>query len=466
MPFTITDQGSKTGQLYGVYLQDEWKLTPTLTLNYGARYDVVRAFTQGIAAQPARQSRLERDAADHLPHRLCAQLHAAAAGADRAGDVALFNGTTKQSQIQHRRSGQGRARALFRRRRRAALQRRLQARRSTLITRSSATCSTRASSARRSSSSPFNYAKGYAWGVELSGNYTHGPIDLYANVARGEEKAKNIISAQYFFAPDELAYIHDHYIFTDHSQKWTASGGGSYTIQDGIGTLVPTADFIYASGLRTDDPNGIVPNGGELPCYCVFNAGIAQNFTGPGALKGVTIRADVLNLFDKKYQIRSGAGVGVGAPQWGQRRGFFAGITKNFLRKSGPAEGSGRAAGDPVNYWTGACAPGESSARGTVTTDSMPAAIASSLRTRSLRSAISIRPLAGRKPAVAGDLGQLHPLELEPAVPGLEPGQARCRQARRCTLARQHSNRQRVHHFSSCRSASISRASSSFWVLM
>ncbi|MBV9527386.1 MAG: TonB-dependent receptor, partial [Sphingomonas sp.] len=29
---TITDQGRKTGQLYGVYVQDEWKLTPKLTL--------------------------------------------------------------------------------------------------------------------------------------------------------------------------------------------------------------------------------------------------------------------------------------------------------------------------------------------------------------------------------------------------------------------------------------------------
>ena len=37
-----------------------------------------------------------------------------------------------------------------------------------------------------------------------------------------------------------------------------------------------------------------------------------------------------LNLFDKKYQIRSGSGVGVGAPQWGQRRGIFVGISKKF----------------------------------------------------------------------------------------------------------------------------------------
>jgi outer membrane receptor protein involved in Fe transport len=61
-----------------------------------------------------------------------------------------------------------------------------------------------------------------------------------------------------------------------------------------------------------------------------MNAGLAHNFDGPGVLKGLTIRADVLNLFDKKYEIRDGSGVGVGAPQWGERRGFFAGISKKF----------------------------------------------------------------------------------------------------------------------------------------
>jgi len=38
----------------------------------------------------------------------------------------------------------------------------------------------------------------------------------------------------------------------------------------------------------------------------------------------------VINLFDEKYEIRDGTGVGVGAPQFGPRRGFFAGLTKSF----------------------------------------------------------------------------------------------------------------------------------------
>jgi outer membrane receptor protein involved in Fe transport len=39
---------------------------------------------------------------------------------------------------------------------------------------------------------------------------------------------------------------------------------------------------------------------------------------------------DVVNLFDKTYLIRDGSGVGVGAKQYGQRRGIFAGLSTKF----------------------------------------------------------------------------------------------------------------------------------------
>jgi outer membrane receptor protein involved in Fe transport len=329
IPFTVVDRGHKTGQLYGAYLQDEWKLTPTLTLNYGARYDIVRAFTKESQLSPRANLvwRATPLTTVHIgyarnftppPQELVA-----------SADVALFNDTTKQSLIRVGDPVKAEREHYFD----AGVEQRFNGGLKVAIDTYYKIKRNLLDEGQFGSAvvlSPFNYAKGYAWGVELSGNYTHGPIDLYANVARGDEKAKDIISAQYFFAPEELAYIADHYIYTDHSQKLSASGGGSYTIKNGLGTLVPTVDFVYGSGLRTDDPNGIVPNGGALPGYWVFNAGISQNFAGPGPLKGVTIRADVLNLFDKKYEIRSGEGVGVGAPQWGQRRGFFIGISKKF----------------------------------------------------------------------------------------------------------------------------------------
>lgn len=178
--------------------------------------------------------------------------------------------------------------------------------------------------------SPFNYAKARNWGVELSASYAKGPLHLYGNVARGEQKAKDIVSNQFLFDPGDLAYIQNHYIFTDHSQKWTASGGVQLDIDDGIGKLRPALDFIYGSGLRAGDPNPLtnIPNGGTQQSYFVANFGIAQVIGGEE--HGWTLRFDVINLFDKIYLQSDGSGVGAGQPVYGQRRGFFVGLRKSF----------------------------------------------------------------------------------------------------------------------------------------
>ena len=77
-------------------------------------------------------------------------------------------------------------------------------------------------------------------------------------------------------------------------------------------------------------PSGVtVPNGGHVPAYTQVNAGVVQDFSVFN-VDGLSARFDVINLFDEKYEIRSGNGVGVFAPQWGPRRGFFAGLTKKF----------------------------------------------------------------------------------------------------------------------------------------
>jgi outer membrane receptor protein involved in Fe transport len=50
----------------------------------------------------------------------------------------------------------------------------------------------------------------------------------------------------------------------------------------------------------------------------------------PDDPKPMTVRFDVVNLFDSIYFIRDGSGIGVFAPQYGPRRGYFAGISKKF----------------------------------------------------------------------------------------------------------------------------------------
>jgi outer membrane receptor protein involved in Fe transport len=41
-------------------------------------------------------------------------------------------------------------------------------------------------------------------------------------------------------------------------------------------------------------------------------------------------RIAVINVFDKTYEIRDGTGIGVGPPAFGERRGYYAGISKPF----------------------------------------------------------------------------------------------------------------------------------------
>jgi len=171
---------------------------------------------------------------------------------------------------------------------------------------------------------PFNYARGRIDGVEANISYTRGPVLLYANGAYAKAQGTNISSGEFNFDPGDLNYIKSHYIYLDHDQTYTASAGGSYRFDGGVlaGSKVG-ASMIYGSGLRKD---GDVPNGGKLPGYAVVNLTVSHKFAGPG----IEIRADIFNVGDHIYEIRDGSGIGVGAAQYGQRRGFFFGISKSL----------------------------------------------------------------------------------------------------------------------------------------
>ncbi|MEO6339934.1 MAG: TonB-dependent receptor, partial [Caulobacteraceae bacterium] len=168
---------------------------------------------------------------------------------------------------------------------------------------------------------PFNYADGRVYGVELTAAYSRGPFSAYVNFAASRALGRRIVSSQFNFEPDDLAYIAGHYIHLDHDQTYTASAGASYLWRGfRIG-----GDLLYGSGLRAD---GDVPNGRALANYLQANLALSKSFDAPrGPLE---LRLDVINLFDARYEIRDGSGVGVGAPQYGPRRGLFAGISKAF----------------------------------------------------------------------------------------------------------------------------------------
>jgi outer membrane receptor protein involved in Fe transport len=171
--------------------------------------------------------------------------------------------------------------------------------------------------------SVFNYAHANVLGVEFTGSYDIGNFSAYGNLSIGRERASQLVSQQFNFTPADLVYIADHYIYTDHSQFYTASAGASYNLH---GTHL-NADLIYGTGLREDA--GDVPNGGAVAPYLQLNLGVTHRFQDVfGAPLELT--GSIINVTDRVYEIRSGTGVGVFAPQYGPRRAFFAGIRKFF----------------------------------------------------------------------------------------------------------------------------------------
>ncbi|WP_051335457.1 TonB-dependent receptor [Methylocapsa acidiphila] len=168
----------------------------------------------------------------------------------------------------------------------------------------------------------FNYDRAYNTGVEFTLNFQNENFRAYANFAWARQRATSPSSNQYLFGADEYAYISSHYVYTDHAQTLTGSGGVSYLWN---GTRI-SADLIYGSGLRSG-----FANTEHVSPYAQVNLGVSHEFpiqeVGVGPL---TLRFDVINLFDRVYEVRDGSGIGVFAPQYGPLRGFYVGIAQKF----------------------------------------------------------------------------------------------------------------------------------------
>jgi outer membrane receptor protein involved in Fe transport len=176
----------------------------------------------------------------------------------------------------------------------------------------------------------FNYEKAENYGVEVKAKFTWGNFTAYTNWAVAQQHANTVVSNQSLFGPDELAFIASHWINTDHSQTVTGSAGVSY-LWDGTGNYwvdgtKASASMIYGSGLRSG-----FANTDHLPAYGQVNLGLSHEFKDAGwNAKALTVRFDVVNLFDTIYEIRDGSGIGVFAPQFGPRRGYYFGLSQKL----------------------------------------------------------------------------------------------------------------------------------------
>ncbi|OUJ03445.1 membrane protein [Acetobacter cibinongensis] len=168
---------------------------------------------------------------------------------------------------------------------------------------------------------PFSYKRGRVYGAEFGSSWKHGPWSVFGNFSYVKTSARDINSAQYQFDMEELAYIKTHAIQLDHQGEYTATAGASWSTKHDMAYV----DFVYGYGLRSG-----FANLEKQPEYDVFNIGYQHSFTKVPFGHAIKVRADVVNLFDKRYQLRNGSGVGIYQAQYGQRRGTFFSVVSEF----------------------------------------------------------------------------------------------------------------------------------------
>ncbi len=322
-PLSLFDSGSKTGWLYSYYLQDEWKILPGVTLNYGARYDQYAQFDSerqlsprvNVVWQPTDTTTLTAGYSRYFvppPFELIANTTVDRFANTTGAPPGTLNSVAKAERSHY--FDVGVSQIIL-----PGLKAGIDA-----YYKIASNLLDEGQFGAPIVLTPFNYQKGLVRGVELTLSYDIENWSFYGNFAASKAQGKNITSAQFNFSQDDLDYIAGHYIHLDHDQTYTSSAGIKYTWP--VWSTRFAVDLIAGSGLRTDST---VPNGASLPGYQQVNLSIVQQIP-TGFMKGMEFRFDIVNLFDQIYQIRTGEGLGVFASQFGPRRTFLAGLTQRF----------------------------------------------------------------------------------------------------------------------------------------
>jgi outer membrane receptor protein involved in Fe transport len=338
-PFSIIDNSHQPGYVSGVYLQDEWKIFAPLTINYGGRFDWSNLFIKESQFSP-RINVVYKATPQTTFH----------AGYSRyftppplelvsTTTISKFTGTTNQPEVTQNQVIKS-ERAHYwdvgvTQQVMPGLEMGLDA--YYKIARNELD---EGQFGQALIFTPFNYKRSTIRGIEFTSTYKNGGFTGYFNVAVSKATGRKISSAQFLFGQDELDFISANNVHLDHDQAVTGSWGASYNFTEGMlkATTVYT-DMVAGSGLRSG-----FANTQHVPGYAPLNIGLTHIFDLPmGAFKGVQFRFDVVNLFNERYELRNGSGIGVGASQFGTRRGFFGGLSFLFGRPPPSGESQARA---------------------------------------------------------------------------------------------------------------------------
>lgn len=167
---------------------------------------------------------------------------------------------------------------------------------------------------------PFNYDHGHLWGSEWSLRYAGERLSGHASFTAGRNWQQGVATGQFNFSAAELATIDAHPILLDHQPVRGASAGVSVR----TGAWAAGVDGLYSSGLA-----GGFADSDTLPRVVQINGSVQRSFATAAALP-VDLRLSVLNLLDRRNEIRSAQGIGIFEAAYGPRRTLYATVTLRF----------------------------------------------------------------------------------------------------------------------------------------
>ena len=322
-PISVTDNSSKTGQTSSFYVQDEWHISKPLTVNYGLRFDKVRAFVDeqqlsprfNLAYQINPSTALHAGYSKYFtppPQELASQ-----------SSIDLYKGTTNAASVAVSENVKSERTQYYDIGLNHKFNQKLTLT-ADVYYKKIHNLLDEGQFGQALILSPYNYEKGYAKGIELSAIYDEKLWGGYLNLSLQRAQGKNIVSGQSLISSDKLAYIANNYIYVDHDQTVSISAGGHYR----FGDSQLSGDILFGSGLRKTAVGG-APNSAALPHYTTLNTALTHTWKLPADNK-LEGRIAVINLLDKSYLLRDGTGVGVGAPQYGPRRTLYIGLSNSF----------------------------------------------------------------------------------------------------------------------------------------
>jgi outer membrane receptor protein involved in Fe transport len=319
-PFAVTDASSLLGWNIGTYVQDEWKLTEKLTLNLGLRFDQLYQYVDANQVSPRAVVVYKPDDGTTI-HAGYARYFTPPMQAQAAtSNIALFTNTTNQPEVPLADPVLPERAHYFD----VGVDRKVlpgldvgadvfykiatdmiddgQFGQAVVLTQ-------------------FNWAQGYSEGAEFKLKYQEGNFKAYANFSYIITKAIDPVSNQYLLDAATYNYLLTNYHYTDDMQWMTGSAGASYRWDK----VLFTTSMIYGYGLRSG-----FANIDHATPYASVNVGVAREFQLTPGDKPLTARFDIVNLFDQVYELRTGTGIGVFAPQYGARRGYFVGLSQKL----------------------------------------------------------------------------------------------------------------------------------------